>query len=171
MTILIEIENKKNSNESHIHYPHQYAIALSMTKPQQPKIPDVKREPNFQSKVYLSRVSFKEINALNGLDYMNDFLSQICNYCNKTIKNEVRNDYRTILICGHHYHTECICKCSTENINIVRCINCFEKMDKIKEIVKYTYSTYDVNSDTIGHIVNDNISKNYPLLYKRKFEE
>lgn len=153
MTFLIEIENKEETSS-------QYAI----------------QTPNSNSSnvtnVYLSRVSFKEINALNGISFLNEFLSQICNYCKKVIKNETRNDYRTILICGHHYHTECICKCLTEHINIVRCMNCFEKIDKIKEIVKSTYSTYDVSSDNIGHIVvNNNHTNNYPLLYKRKFQK
>lgn len=168
MTFLIEIEIENKTETNTLHIPYQYAIqkveqnfnSSSSSNP----------EPNPNSKVYLSRVSFKEINALNGLHFLNDFLSQICNYCKKAIKNETRNDYRTILICGHHYHTECICKCSTDHINIVRCINCFEKMDKIKDIVKYTYSTYDVNRDNIGHIVNNARVNNYPLLYKRKFQ-
>lgn len=163
MTFLIEIDNASDS--------------IPVQSPQIYAIQNQKHEQHSNSnsnssniKVYLSRVSFKEINALNRLHFLNDFLSQICNYCKKAIKNETRNDYRTILICGHHYHTECICKCSTDHINIVRCMNCFEKMDKIQEIVRCTYSTYDVNSDNIGHIVNNNHKSNYPLLYKRKFE-
>lgn len=163
MTFLIEIENKENDS---IHSPYQYAI--QNTEPINSNTNT--NSSNIKVKVYLSRVSFKEINTLNSLQFLNIFLSQECNYCKKAIKNETRNDYRTILICGHHYHTECICKCSTDNINIVRCMNCFEKMDKIKEIVKSTYSTYDVNSNNIGHIVNNSRSNNYPLLYKRKFE-
>lgn len=159
MTFLIEMEDKSNSNSSELQSPHQYAIQ------------NLDSNTNSKVKVYLSRVSFKEINALNGLRFLNDFLSQICNYCKKAIKNETRNDYRTILICGHHYHTECICNCSNDHINIVRCMNCFEKMDKIKEIVKSTYSTYDVNNDNIGHIVNNIHTNNYPLLYKRMFQK
>jgi hypothetical protein len=146
MTILIEID------------PPSVLVPVQVT------FPNISKE-NENNKVYLSRVSFKEINALNSLEYVTDFLSQVCNYCNKAIKNEVRNDYRTIMLCGHHYHTECICNCSTDHISIVRCINCFEKMDKIKDIVKCTYSIYDENSD---NIVN-NRSNHYPLLYKRKF--
>lgn len=157
MTFLIEIDNKQ---ESLLTQPsHKYAIQ------------NVSNDSNISdTNVYLSRVSFKEINSLNSLEFINIFLSQICNYCKKAIKNDTRNDYRTILICGHHYHTECICKCLTEDINIVRCMNCFEKMDKIKEIVKSTYSIYDVNYDNICNIANNSRSNNYPVLYKRKFQ-
>ena len=151
MTFLIEIENKPDSNAS----PYQYAI--------------INTENKSNTKVYLSRVSFKEINDLNGLNFLNDFLSQICNYCNKAIQNETRNDYRIILLCGHHYHTECICKCAIDHINIVRCINCFEKMEHVQEIVKYTYSTYDINSNNVGYVVNKKLSNSYPLIYKRMF--
>jgi hypothetical protein len=163
MTFLVEIGNDYDSNyrSYDLQSPHQYAIQKL----------DSNTNTNTNAKVYLSRVSFKEINALNGLHFLNDFLSQICNYCKKTIKNETKNDYRTILICGHHYHTECICNCSTDHINIVRCMNCFEKMDKIKEIVKSTYSTYDITDDNIGYIVNNIHTNNYPLLYKRKIQK
>jgi hypothetical protein len=161
MTILIEVEKSTNTQLRNVY-------SSPFTSPSSRSSVEIN---NKKINVYLSRVSFDEINGLNGLDYLNDFLSQICNYCNKVIKNEVRNDYRTILLCGHHYHTECICNCSTEHINIVRCINCFEKIDPIKNIVKYTYSTYDLNSDNVADIVNNKISKNYPFLYKRKFQD
>jgi hypothetical protein len=140
-------------------------------------------------RVYLSRVSFKEISALNNLNYFNTFLSSVCNYCDKHISNEIRNDYRTILLCGHHYHTECLCKGNEDHINIVRCIHCYEKFNHLNYLLKYFYSTYSPSTSTNlsnnppSYINNNNNTSievsikrdgynnnnNYPILYKRIF--
>lgn len=144
--------------------------------------------------VYLSRVSFKEISALNNLNYFNIFLSSICNYCGKHISNEIRNDYRTILLCGHHYHTECLCKGKDDHINIVRCIHCYEKFKHLNYVLKHIYSTYshstpiytqgsNTNESPYNYVNNNdnmnievtiqregyNNNNNYPILYKRMF--